>query len=62
MSCDRCGGELETYELEGRETRSCRDCGYVDVPVRHEPSEHEHESWDNAISRFQEEYAEATDD
>jgi hypothetical protein len=51
---------METYELEGRDARSCRKCGYVDVPVRHEPESGQRESWDDAISRFQERFADVT--
>ncbi|MEF8852025.1 MAG: hypothetical protein V5A44_01530 [Haloarculaceae archaeon] len=60
MSCDRCGGTIEVYELDGRDARSCQDCGYVDVPVRHEPDGADRESWEEAISRFQEKYADVT--
>lgn len=60
MPCDRCGGAMDTYELDGRDARSCRECGYVDVPVRHEPEGRGRESWEDAISRFQEQYADAT--
>jgi len=57
MPCDRCGGAMDTYELDGRDARSCRECGYVDVPVRHEPEGGGRESWEDAIDRFQEQYA-----
>jgi hypothetical protein len=60
MPCDRCGGAIETYELDGRNAQSCRECGYVDVPVRHEPERGDSESWDDAISRFQKRFADVT--
>ena len=60
MPCDRCGGAMDTYELDGRDARSCRECGYVDVPVRHEPEGGHRESWDDAISRFYERFADVT--
>ena len=60
MPCDRCGGAMDTYELDGRDARSCRECGYVDVPVRHEPERRNSESWDDAIERFLEQFADVT--
>ena len=51
---------MDTYEFDGRDARSCRECGYVDVPVRHEPERRHTESWDDAIERFQEQYAAVT--
>lgn len=60
MPCERCGGAMETYELDGRDAHACRECGFVDVPVRHEPEGGESESWAEAISRFQETYGDVT--
>jgi len=60
MACERCGGAMDTYELDGRDARVCRECGYAEVPVRHEPEGGERESWADAISRFQERHAEVT--
>jgi hypothetical protein len=51
---------MDTYELDGRDARSCRECGYVDVPVRHEPERRNSESWDDAIERFLEQFADVT--
>jgi hypothetical protein len=56
MECPRCGGELETYSLWGRETKSCRRCNYLGVPVEHTSDRDDPESWDDAISRFYEKY------
>ena len=60
MPCERCGGAMETYELDGRNAEACHECGFVDVPVRHEPEGGESESWAEAIRRFQETYGDVT--
>jgi len=57
MVCQRCGGSVETYELGGRDALVCRECGYLDTPVRHEPETTPSESWPEAIERFMEKFA-----
>lgn len=52
MPCDRCGGELEEFELQGRVSTVCKECESLDVLVEHEPPERTTESWTEAIARF----------
>jgi hypothetical protein len=52
MDCPRCGDGLERYALFGREAYTCESCGYVDVPVEHEPEPREGETWTEALERF----------
>jgi len=54
MPCDRCGGRLVKYELQGRVSTVCEECESVNVLVEHEPPERPSESWDEAIERFYE--------
>ncbi|MFW6437197.1 MAG: hypothetical protein ACOCYZ_06150 [Halococcoides sp.] len=62
MTCARCGGPLETFELGGQRAVVCADCGYVDTAVGHEPSPNgEEESWDRAIERFIEKFGDAVE-
>lgn len=59
MDCRRCGGQVETYALEGNEACICLDCGFVDTPVDFEDLEDQDpEPWSKAIERFYEKYAE----
>jgi hypothetical protein len=57
VTCPRCGGELERYELGGRAESSCSDCGYVGVPVDHASDRETPESWGTAIRRFKRKHA-----
>lgn len=59
MSCNRCGGSLNTYELQDRVSIVCEDCGFIDVSVEHEPPRRPSESWTEAFARF---YEKATDE
>lgn len=54
MACSRCGGELEIYELDGEKESVCRECGFVDVSVRHEPDHYNDQSWTEAFDWFYE--------
>ncbi|QLD88023.1 hypothetical protein HWV07_02800 [Natronomonas salina] len=54
MDCPRCDGRLERYALGGREAVSCDRCGYIGVPVEHRGELRDGESWDDAITRFNE--------
>lgn len=54
MDCPRCDRQLERYALDGREAVSCDRCGYIGVPVEHRGELRDVESWDDAITRFQE--------
>jgi DNA-directed RNA polymerase subunit M/transcription elongation factor TFIIS len=54
MVCPRCGGTLETYRLNDRESLACADCGYVDSAVSHERAASKTESWEDALERFHE--------
>jgi predicted ATP-dependent serine protease len=54
MPCKRCGGRLEKFELQGRISTVCEDCGSLNVLVEHEPPEQPSESWSDAIERFNE--------
>lgn len=61
MDCRRCGGELETYALNGSEACVCPECGFADTPVDHEDVDSvDPEPWSEAIERFYERYAEQT--
>jgi transposase-like protein len=55
MDCPRCEAELERYALFGREAFTCEECGYLGVPVDHEPTPQSVESWSDALERFREE-------
>jgi ribosome-binding protein aMBF1 (putative translation factor) len=54
MPCNRCGGEIEKFELQGRVATVCKECESLDVLVEHEPPEKTSESWSEAIARFNE--------
>ena len=54
MDCPRCDRPLDRYALRGREAVACESCGYIGVPVEHRGTPREVESWDDAITRFQE--------
>ncbi|MEF8883413.1 MAG: hypothetical protein V5A34_12925, partial [Halapricum sp.] len=55
----RCGGDLETYTLDGNEAYVCAECGFVDTPVEHEATPRpEPEPWEEALKRFHEKYVE----
>jgi hypothetical protein len=54
MDCPRCGDGLERYALFGREAFTCTGCGYLGVPVEHEPAPQSVESWSDALERFRE--------
>jgi len=54
MPCDRCGGRLVEYELQGRVSTVCEECESIDVLVEHEPQSRPSESWDEALDRFHE--------
>lgn len=54
MECPRCDRTLDRYALGGREAVACERCGYIGVPVEHRGERREVESWDDALSRFQE--------
>jgi len=57
MTCARCGGQLEAFELQGQRAVVCTECGYADTPVEHEPSRRNgEESWERAIERFLEKF------
>ncbi|MEF8825762.1 MAG: hypothetical protein V5A27_05400 [Halapricum sp.] len=59
MECSRCGGDLETYTLDGNEAYVCAECGFVDTPVEHEATPRpEPEPWEEALKRFHEKYVE----
>jgi hypothetical protein len=59
MECSRCGGNLETYTLDGNEAYVCAECGFVDTPVEHEATPRpEPEPWEEALKRFHEKYVE----
>ncbi|MDY6817380.1 MAG: hypothetical protein SVG88_01870 [Halobacteriales archaeon] len=50
--CDRCGADLEQYELGENVTRYCRNCGFVGISVDHRPEPAETESWEVALRRY----------
>lgn len=54
MECPRCGGNLETFAVEGAEATAvvCESCGFSGVPASHRHEGGEPESWDRAIERF----------
>lgn len=51
MECPRCGRSLERYTLDDRSTVTCRECGYVGVPVDHHGEGRTAETWADAVSR-----------
>ena len=52
-TCPRCGGDLETFVLEGKRAVVCEDCGYADVPADHSPAERVvEESWASILRRY----------
>jgi len=62
MECPRCGGSVATYQLGGRESYVCGDCEYVGIDVEHGSEPEEVESWDEAMERFYERFAGASED
>jgi hypothetical protein len=54
MECPRCNGDLKRYALFDREAFTCEECGYLGVPVDHEPTPQSVESWSEALERFRE--------
>ena len=56
MECPRCGGQLETYSLDGEKAVGCGSCGYVGVDVEHYREPDDAESWDEALERFYEKH------
>lgn len=59
MGCERCGGRIDRYSLDGREAQVCADCGYVDVPVEHGRPSGPSESWREAFERFYDRFGES---
>lgn len=57
MECPRCGADMETYSLGGREAQACESCNYVGVPVEHQSEREKPETWADALSRFEERFA-----
>lgn len=57
LACPRCGGPVERWRLDDRETVSCEDCAYQGVPVGPHDDGTERESWDEALERFRERVA-----
>jgi len=62
MDCQRCGGAVRTFELDGHEALVCEDCGYLGVPVEHRVEPREDETWGEALARFRAERGGATVD
>lgn len=52
MRCERCGEAVDQYELGGASAIVCQACGFLDVPVDHEPEPRPNESWQDAFDRF----------
>lgn len=52
--CPRCGADLETFSLWGREQPACPECSYVGVSVHHGSDRADPESWQTALERFRE--------
>jgi len=61
MPCDRCGGRLVEYELQGRVSTVCEECESIDVLVEHGPPSRPSESWDEALDRFHEQVRQSDD-
>lgn len=65
-ACERCGATLVTYELGGKTTTACENCGHADVSVGHESASKRaskesgesngssEETWADARERFRE--------
>ncbi len=56
--CPRCGGEIEELALDDASTVTCTRCGFADIPVEHQPTGEDVESWRDAFNRFYEQSAE----
>jgi hypothetical protein len=52
MSCPRCSGRLERYELRDSVAAACVDCGYADVPVDHVSEPTGVETWTSVVERY----------
>ena len=50
--CPRCHAELERLTLGEVTTIVCNRCGFADIPVDHESSPEEMETWRDAFNRF----------
>ncbi|THE65015.1 hypothetical protein D8Y22_10440 [Salinadaptatus halalkaliphilus] len=50
--CPRCQGSLETLTLGEVSTVTCPHCEYADIPVNHDGTAPEAESWQDAFNRF----------
>jgi hypothetical protein len=55
MHCPRCGGDLASFTIEeaARTAVACENCGFADTPASHRPDGDDPESWDEAVSRFE---------
>lgn len=53
MDCPRCGGSLSEYRLDERAATVCEDCGYLDLAAELNGEPEANESWDEALSRYQ---------
>jgi len=53
--CPRCGGAIEELSLGEVSTVMCSRCGFADIPVEHQPTGEEIESWRDALNRFYDE-------
>jgi len=62
MRCPRCGGHVTVYELGEAVSKVCEDCSYVGVLVDHRPEDTDIESWDDALTRFETEFADSVPD
>jgi len=50
-------GAIEELSLGDVSTISCSQCGFADIPVEHQPTGEDVESWRDAFNRFYEESA-----
>ena len=61
QECPRCGEPLERLSLGDVTTVACSRCGFADVPVEIESQRRDIESWQDALERFHERFAEGSE-
>ncbi|MCT9096518.1 zf-TFIIB domain-containing protein [Haloarchaeobius sp. HME9146] len=57
--CPRCGSSLSHYALSEVEAYGCDGCGWVGIDVEHRSEPVRIESWQDAISRFHQQFTDS---
>jgi|GEM_PF-2211853 len=52
MECPRCNGTVTQFQLDGRQSLLCEQCGYVGIIATHESTRQPTESWDDVLQRY----------